>query len=187
MVQLIRDCTRSTLHSKTTIDHIMTNREELYVTSGVVPMGISDHDLVFTSRKKGKLDKSFHYIKCRSYTNLDPIAFQHDIYNCDWDSILTCFDPDAAVELFNKTFLLIVDKHAPYKRFKMRDNAPGWMNGDMLAHINEREYWSRKFKKSGDANHLALKINAKFRTCQLKLSLQSDYFDQRLQNCGSDA
>ncbi len=50
--QLLDTLTRVTDRSQTLIDHFMTNRQELYNTSGVVVLGISDHDLTFSVRKK---------------------------------------------------------------------------------------------------------------------------------------
>ena len=164
LIQGIKDATRSTVHSNTTIDHIITNREELYCTFGVVPLGISDHDMVFVTRKKAKIPHNFHYIGCCSYNNFDPIAFQRDIDVYNWDDIVTNNDVNAAVELINREFIKIGNKHAPFKHLKMRDNAPGWLNGDMLAHINEREYWSKKFKKFRTDWHLDKKVSAKRRT-----------------------
>ncbi len=56
----------------------------------------------------------------------------------------------------------------------------------MLAHINERQYWTRKFKKFWTDWYLDKKMGSKHRTRELKLRLQSDYFDEKLWNCGSD-
>ena len=88
LVQGIKEATRSTVNSKTTIDHIITNREELYCTFGVISLGISDHDMVFVSRKKARIPHTFQYIECRTYINFDPIAFQWDIDGHNWDDIL---------------------------------------------------------------------------------------------------
>ena len=144
--QGIKDATHSTVHSTTTIDHIITNWEELYCTYGVIPLGISDHDLVFVSRKKEKIPHTFSYIECRSYIKFDAIAFQREIDEYNWDDVMMCNDVNTAVELFNREFIKLVNKHAPFKHLKMLDNALGWLNRDMLAHINEREYWSKNSK-----------------------------------------
>ncbi len=142
---------------------------------------------MFVSRKKAKISHSFEYIECRSYNSFDPIAFQREIDEYNWDDIMMCNDVNTAVELFNREFIKLVNKHAPFRRLKMLDNAPGWLNGDMLAHINEREYWTRKFKKFRTDWHLEKKLSAKRRTRVLKLALQSDYFDEKLRDCGNDS
>ena len=44
---LITDYTRVTASTKTCIDHILTNTESKVIQSGVIPCGISDHDIVY--------------------------------------------------------------------------------------------------------------------------------------------
>ena len=89
--------------------------------------------MVFVSRKKVKIPHTSHYIECRSYNNFDPIAFQREVAEINWDEIIQCNDVNSTVELFNREFMKIVNKHAPFKRLKMRDNAPVCLIGDMLA------------------------------------------------------
>ena len=48
--QFIERPTRTTSDSKTLIDHIASNRPECVSESGVIPWGISDHDIVYLVR-----------------------------------------------------------------------------------------------------------------------------------------
>ena len=48
--QFIDKPTRTTSESKTLIDHISSNKPECVSRSGVIPCGISDHDIVFLIR-----------------------------------------------------------------------------------------------------------------------------------------
>ena len=48
--QFIEKPTRTTSDSKTLIDHIASNRPECVSESGVIPCGISDHDIVYLIR-----------------------------------------------------------------------------------------------------------------------------------------
>ena len=50
--QLIMKPTRTTEHTKTLIDHILTNSSENVIQSGVIEMGLSDHELVYCSKKR---------------------------------------------------------------------------------------------------------------------------------------
>ena len=52
--QIIADPTRVTVTSRTLIDHVLVNRCEMYYQSGVLDVAISDHQLVYTARKKMK-------------------------------------------------------------------------------------------------------------------------------------
>ena len=48
---MINDPTRITKQSHTCIDHILTNRPDLYHNASVLDPGLSDHSMVFASRK----------------------------------------------------------------------------------------------------------------------------------------
>ncbi len=184
--QLIKLPTRITLETSTLIDHILTNREDLYPRTCLLDLGISDHQLIVTSRKKLKPSKDVKFIECRSYRNFDGMAFQREIDLINWGSVYECVDVDESALLLKNLLLDVVNRHAPVISLKMRLHAPPWITGDYLAHIDEREYWSRKFTKCPCQFHLDLKQNAIFRTNILRDSLKQHYFEDQLQKCGND-
>ena len=49
--QLIEKSTRSTLHTVSLIDHILTNLKEKVKDYGVISNGILDHDFIYCTRK----------------------------------------------------------------------------------------------------------------------------------------
>ena len=55
--QLITSPTHVTMDSATIIDHILTNREDLYPRSSQIDCGISDHHLILTAQKKRKIPR----------------------------------------------------------------------------------------------------------------------------------
>ena len=48
--QIIKEATRTTSDTQTLIDHIVTNKPDKVADSGVIPCGISDHDLIYIIR-----------------------------------------------------------------------------------------------------------------------------------------
>ena len=50
--QLIRSPTRVAKSCSTLLDHILTNANEMVSQSGVLDIGLSDHQLIFCTRKK---------------------------------------------------------------------------------------------------------------------------------------
>ncbi len=122
--QHIVEPTRVTESSRTIIDHICSNREDLYCTFGVLDCGISDHSLVFTTRKKAKNKKDSEYVWARSYRKYDPISFEADIANIDWSAVLGCDHPDEALDHFYNAMFEVIDIHAPYKEIKCTRDRP---------------------------------------------------------------
>ena len=54
LYQLMFSYAKVTTTSRSTIDHIVTNRNDLYCNLGTAEPGLSDHSLTFVSRKKSK-------------------------------------------------------------------------------------------------------------------------------------
>ena len=154
LTQIITDYTRVTLYTKTTIDHIITNREDLYHTLKVLDLGISDHHLIYTNRKKQKLPRTISYINCRSYRNFIDKGYQADIDQIDWSQLYVIENANRAAELFASEILKVVDSHAPFIRLKLRDHGPAWLNYDVLSPIDGRKYHSRNFNQCPCREHL---------------------------------
>ena len=74
--QLIMEPTRTTEHTKTLIDHILTNSPEKVIQSSVIEMGLSHHELVHCSRKTSLLKLNENYeISIRSMKNYSDEIF----------------------------------------------------------------------------------------------------------------
>ena len=78
--------------TKTCIDHILTNTESKVVQSGVIPCGISDHDIVYMI-KNMRIHKARNLPKVqtvRNYKKFDLNEFHADIM---YQSIPSLTDP----------------------------------------------------------------------------------------------
>ena len=74
--QLIKEPTRITSSSSTLIDHILTNSTQKISQSGVIDTTLSDHQMVYCTRKALRMKTHAHkQIKCRSFKD-----FTVDIY-----------------------------------------------------------------------------------------------------------
>ena len=135
LTQTVTTPTRITTNTKTTIDHCITNREDLYHTAGTSELGLTDYALIYTNRKKLKINRIISYTHCRSFRNFENESFQHDISNIVWDGLYEITDFNAAATILNESIISVTDIHAPFIRLKCRDNAPGWLNGDLLRHL----------------------------------------------------
>ena len=87
---LINDATRTTLNTKTLIDHIICNKPEQILASGVIPCGISDHDVTCTIRSYKKLKNSEckpKILATRKSINFETDAFLRDLEKVPFDEI----------------------------------------------------------------------------------------------------
>ena len=83
MNQLITSPARISSHSQTLIDHIYVNNTHQYIHQGVVNPGLSDHGIVFVTRKHIPISKAKETIFVRDYRFFDELAFARDISEID--------------------------------------------------------------------------------------------------------
>ena len=80
--QLIKHLTRITCHTSTLIDHIITNCEEKVKQSGVINTSLSDHHLIFCTRKIKRVKTNNHkQISFRSFKNYSMENFEQELKN----------------------------------------------------------------------------------------------------------
>ena len=74
--QIINSPTRITTNSASLIDHILTNASNKITRSGILDIGISDHQMIYCNRKLTRIWNNIHKnIKCRSFKNYDSTNF----------------------------------------------------------------------------------------------------------------
>ena len=93
--QLIKEPTRVTLSTNSLID-ILTNEPVKFATSGVSPIGCSDHSLIYVSRKLTCLRSIPRIIESRQYKNFMPDDFVNDMALVPWDTIEQIDNPTGA-------------------------------------------------------------------------------------------
>ena len=179
--------TRITNTSRTNLDHILTNRKDMYWNSGTIDPGLSDHQMVYVSRKRKKLKRGFHYVKCRSFRHFVPEDFQKEVEDVNWNILYDCTDVNVAANILCTTLVKIIDKHAPFTQLKLRDFAPPWLNTEFLGLVDAREYWSNKYKKSQSEYNLMQREIAKANAKELKEQLQQSYFEEQIEQARGDS
>ena len=119
------------------IDHLITNNNDFYNISGC---GLSDHFLVFTTRKRLTPKFNTSYFWGRSYRNYNDNLFYLDVLSVNWLYLYSMDDIDTATEYFTKVLLDIINIHAPIKCIKCRSEQPKWVTNDFLSLIDEKEH-----------------------------------------------
>ena len=77
--QLIDEPRRTTSESSTLIDILITNNKETIVHSGVYPLSISDHCLIYAVRKAGISKNKPKFITTRSFKHFNEEKFKTDL------------------------------------------------------------------------------------------------------------
>ena len=60
LTEIIKEPTRITCSTSTPLDHILTNSSETVSQKGVIDVGISDHQLIYCTRKIKRIKHNMH-------------------------------------------------------------------------------------------------------------------------------
>ena len=92
LYQLISKPTRLTSTSSTIIDLIFTNVHGKHNSTGVIPISLSDHYLIFTSITLRKPKSVPKIVKFRDFSNLDLNSFTNDFHQSNISHIFNITD-----------------------------------------------------------------------------------------------
>ena len=93
--QLITEPTRVTAQSQSLIDLCITNTPDKIVRAGIMPLGISDHSLVYLIRKTHyTIPGCAKIISTRSFKNFKKEAFLADVELIQWDNLTLFSHPN---------------------------------------------------------------------------------------------
>ena len=153
LTQVISDATRITSNTSTLIDLFITNNTESIIYSGVYPLSISDHNLIFAIRKIGIPRRSPRYVETRNFKKFNANAFLSDIKNShlpQFDSNLV--NINETWHIWKSNFLNILNKHAPRRVIKVRNKPAPWLNSEIKKEMFKRDSLKKKAIKSGSQN-----------------------------------
>ena len=159
--QLIKEPTRITETSSSLLDHIFTNNSDKIYQSGVLNVGISDHLIIFCSRKiiRGQIGKH-KTIKIRSLKKYSSFEFLNKLRRVDWSTVTNCTNVNEAWDKFQTIFFVVLDEVAPIKNIRIKNRTEPWMNSIILELIRERDKILYKSNKSKDDRELRIKFNS---------------------------
>ena len=142
LTQIIDQPTRVTSSSNTIIDHIYISNHISPLSSGVVPISISDHYPVYVVLSLQKPSVNNHKtISKRSFKHFSYDSFVHDIlYSPVLNTVYDILDICVAWDTFKSEFLRLSDFHAPIHSFRVKNLSNNWINDDILQMMYQRNH-----------------------------------------------
>ena len=154
LIQQIDVSTRLCKTKCTLLDHIYTNSKNV-ISKGTGPMNISDHLLVYITRRKlkDKLKRDF-VIDRRVNLELMP-GFKEDIEACDWHNVYSAKNIDDIWEEIQINIHKCSDPYFPVKKKRKKLKKDEWITKDIAKLIDEKNILLVQAKKSEDSNDIA--------------------------------
>lgn len=188
LVQLIDSPTRfnsSKSKGDTLLDVVLTNAAHKYTAIGVFA-NMSDHCVIGCVRDT-KIPKSKGLVIFRRcFKHFSEQAFLHDLADIEWDRLALIPTIDDAVALFQSQFLTIANKHAPLKKFRVKNRDNPWFSNELAQLLHSRdEQWSLARKSTSIAawqrfRALRNKCTSAIRTAK------SDYYLTLTDDCSAN-
>ena len=139
---------RVTPKTKTLTDLVITNSVESLSHSGVYPLSISDHSLIYAVRKIGIPRGQPRLIETRNFRHFNESKFKSDLINSTWPLIANFQNVNDAWSAWKEVFIAVVDKHMPCRIVKIRNKPSPWLNSNVKQDMFKRDWLKKKASKS---------------------------------------
>ena len=135
--------------NNTTIDLIFTNSEHIS-NRGTLNLNISDHEIIYITRKKKK--EQFNLIKTigRSYLSYNSELFQSQLINANWDAFQHVSDVNLYWTNLENKRRETIDKMCPLRKMNIKDRGDPWMTNELIEKIRDKDHLRKIAKRSGD-------------------------------------
>ena len=148
LTQVISEPTRVTAQTSTLIDLMLTACPENVKTHGVVDTpGISDHCMTFMAYSLKKPKFKAKMVTRRDFRNFDKDKYLHDMSIAPWGNIEAVDedDVDNKVTIFENIHKEIINKHAPFRTFRVTRPAAPWLTNEIKELMDDRDRYKNKF------------------------------------------
>ena len=139
--------TRITCNTSTLIDHILTNTQDNISQSGVINTAISDHNMIYCTRKilKAKYNKHKE-LTFRSLRNYSFDIYKQVLERASFPNYNNFHNPGIAYNDFVNRLDCVVNAIAPFKVVKVKNNTSEWFDGKIADKIHMREKLYKRFE-----------------------------------------
>ena len=148
LTQIIKDPTRITLTSSTLLDLILVSNYSNVKKSGVVDVpGISDHCLVYMAYAIKKTKFIPKTVTRRDFRNFSEESFKNDMELAPWGNVLAVREEevDNQVTIIENIFNEIIDRHAPFRTFTIKQPPTPWLTPSIKSLMDLRDKEKNKF------------------------------------------
>ena len=185
--QLVKQPTRTTSTTANILDLIFCNMTHVH-SSGIIDMFLSDHVPVYIVKKMNtKKKKNSVTFTGRTYRNYTTDILHEKINNnMNFEIILNNENPTEIWNTIYDSLVSIADEIVPKRDYKVKKEKPAWLTDELLNMKNDRDYFFKKAKITGDkedwfvARNLRNRVNISMRVAK------ADYIKDQLERNRKD-
>uniref|UniRef100_A0A8C7TQY0 Reverse transcriptase domain-containing protein n=1 Tax=Oncorhynchus mykiss TaxID=8022 RepID=A0A8C7TQY0_ONCMY len=178
--------TTKALNTGTLIDIILTNFPSKY-TSAVFNQDLSDHCLIACIRNGSAVKRPPLITVKRSLKHFSEQAFLIDLAGVSWKDIDLIPSVEDAWIFFKNAFLTILNKHAPFKKFRTRNRYSPWFSPDLTALNQHKNVLWRSALASNSPRDMQLFREARNHYTQAVRKAKASFFKQKFASCNTNS
>ena len=149
MKEIIQEPTRVTSTTSSLLYQILTNAGWKISQKGVIDVGLSDHQLIYYTRKILRTKFNMHnQIRVRSLKNYTPELFREELTKINFADYNIFSNVNIAYLDLVEIILSVVDKIAPFKDLRVKNNNRDWFDDEVTEAIQLREKCLEHFKST---------------------------------------
>uniref|UniRef100_A0A8K9WP97 Reverse transcriptase domain-containing protein n=1 Tax=Oncorhynchus mykiss TaxID=8022 RepID=A0A8K9WP97_ONCMY len=189
LTQIINEPTRylpKALNTGTLIDIILTNFPSKY-TSAVFNQDLSDHCLIACIRNGSAVKRPPLITVKRTLKHFSEQAFLIDLAGVSWKDIDLIPSVEDAWIFFLNAFLTILNKHAPFKKFRTRNRYSPWFSPDLTALNQHKNILWRSALASNSPRDMQLFREARNHYTQAVRKAKASFFKQKFASCNTNS
>ena len=171
LTEIIKDTTRTTCSTSSLLDHILTNSLEKISQKGTLDVSLSDHQLIYCTRKVLRIKLNMHnQIQVQSLKKYSIEAYTNALRKTK-----NIPYTDLVKKLSNT-----IDSVAPIKELRIKNNTQGWFDNEIADAIKIRDKYFKKFKKSNLHIDYDFYIEAKYNVKKLIKQRKKEFYETKL-------
>ena len=139
--------TRITCNTSTLIDNILTNAHDNISQSGVFNTAISDHNMIYCTRKIRKTKYNKHkQLTFRSLRSYSVDIHKQALERASFPNYDNFHNPDIAYNDFINRLACVIDTVAPFRTVRVKNNTSEWFDGEIADKIHTSDKLYKIFK-----------------------------------------
>ena len=147
--EIIQEPTRITSTTSSLLDHILTNAGWKISQKGVIDVGLSDHQLIYCTRKILRTKTNMHnQIRVPSLKKYTPELLIKELKKINFPNYCIFSNVNIAYLDLVEKILSVVDKIAPFKDLRIKNNTQDWFDDEFAKAIKVREKSLKQFKST---------------------------------------
>ena len=175
--QLMNEPTRGT----NCIDLIFTNSCDAS-SFGSLNVSLSDHELIYVSKKKVTVARKYVDFWGRSYRNYDRERFQNAIRGYNWDQFWNLEDPNHCWEFITQAIEHIINPMCPLKKHRVRNSNEPWLSNGILEAIFDKDQAWKLAKRTKNADDIIRAKRLRNEVKDMIRRAKKDFIQEELDN-----